>query len=346
MVRRIQHGLVFGLVLIACRDQDHDYETEHLRIRLVGESPTPLCEGDLVYYEQQISIIESTLGRRLAPGVRVEMQDTFAGGVPRDGKYNDARRKITASRFSLVHELVHAVAADLGDPDEFFEEGAAVALDGTSRLFPQAVSLPSENVGIPGQPDYAVGGHFFRWLMARHGDRAAVDLLRGQSFESAIGAAIEEEEQEWMASAPWAYPPLDDCPYSALDETEDGWRGEVSLACEDPSVTTLDGDGDGIRQACRGFEISQAGLYDLETEGHGWLKRCLDGTVEQPQIIDADRVPNVEAGVYNLYPISQLTNPSFFELGRYAVCLQQLGEDPDLLVQIAIVPTGTTVVRP
>ncbi len=339
MSRGASRTLTWLLVaLAACRR--YDYETEHLKITLVGDDRPPLCEGDLLYYEEQIELIENTLGVRLKQSIKVELEAS-AGGPPAGGEYHRVRRKITTSRHSMVHELVHAVAADLGDPDPFYGEGAAEALDGTTKLFPIAVSLPSENLGVA--PDYAVAGHFFRWLMAQHGNTAAVELLRGQSFSAAVGGSMTDQEREWLDAAPWAYPPLDDCPYASLNETEDGWRGEVSLSCGDPGVTTFDGVAHGSRLACRRFEVLRAGLYEVETEGRGTLKRCMTDIVELPQVIDVERLETLEAGVYNHGPIPPPNDSAFFEPGEYAVCFQ---EPQDEVVSIEITQTGTTAVRP
>ncbi|MEM6993354.1 MAG: hypothetical protein AAF721_22770, partial [Myxococcota bacterium] len=191
-----------------------------------------------------------------------------------------------------------------------------------------------------------VAGHFFRWLIAQHGMPAAVDLLRGRSFEAVVGRRIEEEEQEWLANAAWAYPPLDDCPYAALERAGEGWSGTISLGCDDPDVTTFDGAGNVLREACRSFEVTLEGFYELRTDGQGWLRRCLADPVENPQVVDVGRLAVLEGGVYNQAPLPTPTDPAFYEPGNYAVCLQQPADEPADTLAVAISPTSTTGVRP
>jgi len=66
----------------------------------------------------------------------------YAGGVT-----YPALHQVHSTEASLDHELVHLVAAELGDPGSFFQEGLAVALGDRGRLGGRKADDPGAAAG-------------------------------------------------------------------------------------------------------------------------------------------------------------------------------------------------------
>jgi hypothetical protein len=129
-------------------------------------------------------------------------------------------RQIHTVRDCHVHEIVHLVAAQLGDPGPFFQEGLAVALSGSKwrgqtlagvRL-PAALgrqrlsSLVHRFERLDPDVAYPVAGAFVAYLIKTHGVsrvaaffRACGDsgVPRQEAFRAAFGVTLDEAGAAW-----------------------------------------------------------------------------------------------------------------------------------------------------
>jgi hypothetical protein len=130
------------------------------------------------------------------------------------------RREVHSTQPFHRHELVHLVAAELGDPGRFFQEGLAVVLgderkwngrsaDSLARANADAATVAALVADFDGaQPDvaYPVAGSFMAWLIDTYG----LDRVRGLfrisgeqgagAFQAAFGSTIEEAARDWRRS--------------------------------------------------------------------------------------------------------------------------------------------------
>jgi hypothetical protein len=166
--------------------------------RIEGELGTTLT-GHASYYRYSSAQEVAAGTGHYAAGV------TFAGEVHSTSACHD-------------HELVHLVAAQMGNPGRFFQEGLAVALGDESRGLRQAAKKALAG-GQPvtrwvarfdGQdPDaaYAVAGTFVRDLIETHGMEKVRALFRAsrseadapRAFAATFGQGLEEALAAWRA---------------------------------------------------------------------------------------------------------------------------------------------------
>jgi hypothetical protein len=130
------------------------------------------------------------------------------------------RREVHSTQPFHRHELVHLVAAELGDPGRFFQEGLAVVLGDERRWQGRPVDSIARSHAVAGtvsalvadfdgaHPDvaYPVAGSFVAWLIDTHG----IDRVRGlfrvsgaqgaAAFEIAFGAPLDAAAREWSRS--------------------------------------------------------------------------------------------------------------------------------------------------
>jgi hypothetical protein len=135
-------------------------------------------------------------------------------------------RQIHTVRDCHLHEIVHLVAAQLGDPGTFFDEGLAVALSG-SKWRGQAlagVRLPAALRGrrlsalvdrfedMDAAIAYPLAGSFVAFLIKTHGVSRVAEFFRAcgdsgrpreAAFRQAFGVTLDE------AGAAWAVPGRD-----------------------------------------------------------------------------------------------------------------------------------------
>jgi hypothetical protein len=132
-------------------------------------------------------------------------------------------RQIHTVKDSHLHEIVHLVAAQLGDPGPFFHEGLAVALSG-SKWRGQALTGVRLPTGLRGQTlsaligrfedvdaaiAYPLAGSFVAFLIKTHGVSRVADFFRAcgdsgrprdAAFRATFGVTLDE------AGATWAVP--------------------------------------------------------------------------------------------------------------------------------------------
>ena len=140
----------------------------------------------------------------------------YATGVTLGG----LRQIHTVRREPHFHEIVHLVAAQLGDPGPFFQEGLAVALSGSSwrgqaltrvRLPPglrrQKISaLAARFESLRPEVAYPVAGSFVAFLIKTHGVARVAAFFRASGssgaprdevFRATFGAGLDEAGAAW-----------------------------------------------------------------------------------------------------------------------------------------------------
>ncbi|HWX25164.1 MAG TPA: hypothetical protein VN083_08995 [Vicinamibacteria bacterium] len=187
-----------GQAVDAARTQRFFEETSHL----LGSTP----EGRTNYYRYQFP-----------EQIAVTTGLTVAGlTVPGTGE-------IHSSKAFHPHEIVHRVAAALGDPGAFFQEGLAVALGDRGRWNGVAVDTIAARLvsrvkniqalvdgfgGIDSNSSYPLAGSFVGFLLKTHGARSVALFFeacgrepaqRDQNFAKVFGVTLEAASQDWAA---------------------------------------------------------------------------------------------------------------------------------------------------
>jgi hypothetical protein len=172
--------------------------------------------------ERLVETLQTKLGVRLTQRVRFygyekPAEVAAALGRPLAGYYSHERREVHASPESEDHEIVHAVAFELGDPGLLFHEGLAIFLGNRGRFGGEPVDrvakrilrrMDSATVLRVADRDQsfegsAVAGSFVGWLVEAHGfDRVAsfFRACRGGTpvaFEASFGKSLEAASGEW-----------------------------------------------------------------------------------------------------------------------------------------------------
>ena len=117
-------------LVVACSAEDlgREYRTQYASIDTTFDET--LCAADFELVDRHIEEISSLLGVE-PPQIEI----VFTTKLPVEGCRSGATGcfydgLVRARPESLRHELVHAVATDVGAPAKFWVEGLAVALDG------------------------------------------------------------------------------------------------------------------------------------------------------------------------------------------------------------------------
>ena len=177
---------------------------------------------DVAKVEASLTRIEGALGTRLAGRAsyyRYESAQEVAAGTGHYAAGVTFAGQVHSTRAAHDHELVHLVAAQLGDPGRFFQEGLAVALGdearGLRRAAKKALSggrpLAGWIAGFDGQDQdaaYAVAGTFVQHLIETYGmdkvraffgaSRSERDVTR--AFASTFGQGIDEAGAAYRSS--------------------------------------------------------------------------------------------------------------------------------------------------
>ncbi len=177
---------------------------------------------DVAGIEASLTRIEGTLGTRLAGHAsyyRYTSAQEVAAGT---GHYADGvtfSGQVHSTRERHDHELVHLIAAQMGDPGRFFQEGLAVALGDDSRGLRKAAKKALSGgqavsrfvSAFDGQDQvaaYAVAGTFVRHLI----DTFGMDTVRGfyrasrseasmrASFATSFGQDLEPALAAWRSN--------------------------------------------------------------------------------------------------------------------------------------------------
>ena len=177
---------------------------------------------DVAKVEASLTRIEGALGTQLAGPASYYRYSSAQEVAASTGHYADGvtfAGQVHSTNASHDHEIVHLVAAQMGAPGRFFQEGLAVALGdeskGLNRTAKKALSggqpLLRWVSGFDGQnadAAYAVAGSFVRHLIETQGMDKVRGFYRaarnqagvGRAFASAFGQDLEPALGAWSAS--------------------------------------------------------------------------------------------------------------------------------------------------
>ena len=159
---------------------------------------------DVAGVEASLVRIEGTLDTRMtgrASYYRYNSAQEVAAGTGYYAAGVTFRGQVHSTQERHDHELVHLVAAQMGDPGRFFQEGLAVALADDAK----GVRRTAKKALAGGQPvsrwiadfdgqepgaAYAVAGAFVRHLMEAHGIEKVRAFYRAARSESAVPGAF------------------------------------------------------------------------------------------------------------------------------------------------------------
>ena len=176
---------------------------------------------DVAKIEASLTRIEGALGTRLAGHASYYRYGSAQEVAAGTGYYADGvtfAGQVHTTSACQDHELVHLVAAQMGNPGRFFQEGLAVALGdeagGQRRAAKKALS-GGEPVtrwvsGFDGQDPvaaYAVAGTFVRHLIETQGMEKVRALFRAsrsdadvsRAFAATYGQGLDEALSAWRA---------------------------------------------------------------------------------------------------------------------------------------------------
>ena len=176
---------------------------------------------DVAKVEASLTRIEGLLGTRLAGHAsyyRYESAQEVAAGTGHYAAGVTFAGQVHSTSACHDHELVHLVAAQMGNPGRFFQEGLAVALGDKPRGLRQAAKkalsggqpLTRWVAGFDSQdPEaaYAVAGTFVRDLIDTHGIEKVRSLFRAsrseadvsRAFAATFGQGLDEALATWRA---------------------------------------------------------------------------------------------------------------------------------------------------
>jgi hypothetical protein len=176
---------------------------------------------DVTGVEASLTRIEGTLGTRLSGHASYYRYATAQEVAAGTGHYADGvtfAGQVHSTHGCHDHELVHLIAAQMGDPGRFFQEGLAVALGDAPRNMRKAAKKALSGgqpvlgfvSGFDGQDQtaaYAVAGTFVRHLIETQGMDKVRAFYRGSrseagmrgAFAAAFGQGLEPALEAWRA---------------------------------------------------------------------------------------------------------------------------------------------------
>lgn len=320
--------VAIGMWGAACTPEPWDFETDSLRINLADEFSGTLCQGDLEALESHVGRTAAFLEVDVETKVDVSLWPGFENpgdACQTDGASGCHRAGVVqATNLSLFHELVHAVAWQAGDAsaDRFLEEGMAEALSGRAIRAPTVFHPFDELTGRGDPASREVGAHFVRWAIDRYGAEGLLNargLDATAGFVAWTGTPLDVAEQEYLASAVFAYPSVWGC--DATVELEDGVAElAFDLSCDNDETRAY---GSSTLERCETVRLDDAGVYELQaTAARLSVSRCLTEPETEP--VDTTISPTVPTdyhfqGAFPVLPGST----AFLELqpGAYELCL-------------------------
>lgn len=181
---------------------------------------------DMTRLERSLSRVERLLGQRLAGRLvyyhyECREEVAFATGRYADGVTFADLAEVHAVEKVTDHELVHAVAWQLGNPGSFFQEGLAVALGDRGKWWGRDVNKAARKAAgkatlsaliarfNPAEPGdgYYVAGSFVSWLVERHGIERVGQFFRSSdgantdaAFARVFGQTLDEAGGSWRTT--------------------------------------------------------------------------------------------------------------------------------------------------
>ena len=137
------------------------------------------------------------------------------------GYFERGSGRLHATPAAEKHEIVHAVAYELGDPGRFFHEGLAVTLGNNGRLGSYSADREAKRLLRSAAPGLLVSGRiqvedwerdlvaasFVKWLIDQHGLPALVAFFRAcgragspVAFATSFGQTLDQASVEWAQS--------------------------------------------------------------------------------------------------------------------------------------------------
>jgi hypothetical protein len=197
---------------------------------------------DVHEVERSLWKVQRLLGQELAGRAEYYRYGTPQEIAANVGEYASgvtlgSLRQIHTVRGCHLHEIVHLVAAELGDPGPFFQEGLAVALSG-SKWRGQALSrvrLPAalrrQDVSVLAarfesmEPEtaYPIAGSFVAFLIKTYGVSRMAEFFRASgdsgsptdaAFRATFGESLDQAGTAWKedrAVRPGSPPPPPSC---------------------------------------------------------------------------------------------------------------------------------------
>ncbi|HEY8147299.1 MAG TPA: hypothetical protein VIK51_00095 [Vicinamibacteria bacterium] len=198
---------------------------------------------DVDEVERSLWKVQRLLGQELAGRAEYYRYGTPQEVAANLGEYatgvtlGSLRQIHTVRRECHLHEIVHLVAAQIGDPGPFFQEGLAVALSG-SKWRGQAlarVRLPAalrrQKVSVLAgrfesmEPDtaYRIAGSFVAFLIKTYGVSRVAEFFRASghsgsprddAFRATFGESLDQAGTAWnegRAVRPGSPPPPPSC---------------------------------------------------------------------------------------------------------------------------------------
>lgn len=180
---------------------------------------------DVPAVERELQKVELLLGHELAgtadyyryatPQELAANVGSYAAGVTFAN-----RREIHTTRRSHRHEIVHLVAAQLGDPGPFFQEGLAMALESDQERrsledLPADLrrvrisTMAARFEGMDPETSYPLAGSFVAFLIRTHGISSMAEFFRAcgpsgrdrdRVFRSIFGETLDEAGAAWAGA--------------------------------------------------------------------------------------------------------------------------------------------------
>jgi hypothetical protein len=100
-------------------------------------------------------------------------------------------------------------------------------------------------------------------------------VIRGEATDAVYGVSTAALTDEYERDAPFAYPPLDPCPYPLLPEVDDGvWRERITISYDNPEATQFESVENSANPAAAVFRRLdlEAGTYAFELNNGGDLR--------------------------------------------------------------------------
>lgn len=243
-------SLALAAVIVgACSEDDGlnlpplEFESERAR---VGAEPAyfPLCAADLAHIDNRVAFVEDHLGVQRDELLEIYIVSFPTLGIPCgadvDGCYLSDDRILTGWQW-IDHEIVHAVARDIEFPSRFWKEGNAELLSGKTTRKDTRVVLQPDDLEAETLTTYLSAAHFSRFLVETRGWDTYNRAIRGEPLEEIYGEDAAQLTEAYERDAPYAYPPLDPCPFPSLPEVEPGvWRERIEVSCESPDGTQFE----------------------------------------------------------------------------------------------------------
>ena len=297
--RRPPLGLV-SVLLTACNADPTDlpaldYEGERVRVGTELSEYTPLCRGDLDALDRRVGLVEQRLGVRRGPPIDIYLMEfdeiPCRGDLLGCYRREPDRDEIFTTWAAVHHEVVHAAARELQFASLFWSEGTAEVLSGRSTRRETGRVLTPDDLVANHLDTYLSASHFSRYLVEQHGWEAFGRIVRGDTFDDVLGTSAQAVLDAFEGDAPYAYPPLDPCPYPEIPAVDElTWRAQVTVDCTAPDTTQMEwieGSSTPLPATFRRLDLD-AGTYafELSPAGSFFLVGChtdpLDGPTTPP----------------------------------------------------------------